>query len=145
MAENFVTRGSVTKITKISTPPKISRYTVEGIVVVYTYVYVPPNCSDDYFGQLLGFVQSLPLGGDLLLAGDFTFQEIDWDILSDPGSHAMVFCECIFEKNLTQLIREPTHRLGNIVDLVFPIVRTVLLTCMQALTCHLIITLYLSN
>ena len=80
-------------------------------------VYIPPNCSDDYFSQLIECIQSLPEDKDLPLIS--IFLKLTGVLCPPYVPCAMTFCDCIFVKNFTQLICEPTHSLGNILDLVF--------------------------
>ena len=55
----------------------------------------------------------------VVVVGDFNLMpDVNWDTLqgSCPGAH--IFCESVLECNLTQLISEPTHCKGNVLDLV---------------------------
>ena len=84
---------------------------------ILTCIYVQPNCTEDYFDRLLACIHSLPDGQDLLVVGDFNLPDINWKTLSGMGTHGRDFCDCVFEKNLTQVLLEPTHKLGNTLDL----------------------------
>ena len=60
----------------------------------------------------------------LVLLGDFYFSNINWESLYDnsPSSNSSKFREIIFDLNLCQLVNEPTHIHGNILDLVLTII-----------------------
>ena len=51
------------------------------------------------------------------MVGDFNVPDIIWKILSGVGTHGRNFCGCVLEKNLTLVLLEPTHKLGNTFDL----------------------------
>ena len=84
---------------------------------ILTCIYVQPNCTEEYFAQLLFCIRSLPDDQDLLVVGDFNLPDIDWKTLSGVGTHGRDFCDCVFDKNLTQVLLEPTHKLGGTLDL----------------------------
>ena len=44
--------------------------------------------------------------------------DIDWSAMSAPSTCSEMFCEAIFNRNLSQIISKPTHIKGNIIDLV---------------------------
>ena len=58
------------------------------------------------------------MAGNLILLDDFNFKDINWDSLNGTAPLSVKFCDIIFELNLTQLINQPTHIAGNILDLV---------------------------
>ena len=53
-----------------------------------------------------------------VLVGDYNFPDICRYSLSGTSSFSNYFCEFIFDYNLTQHVMEPTHIMGNILDLV---------------------------
>lgn len=50
--------------------------------------------------------------------GDFNLPDIQWDTLSSTSSSSSAFCDFVFDNSLIQLINQPTHVKGNILDLV---------------------------
>ena len=50
--------------------------------------------------------------------GDFNFPDINWSSLTGSEKYSSLFCELIFDLNLCQLVGDPTHVKGNILDLV---------------------------
>ena len=46
------------------------------------------------------------------------FPTINWDILQGETPMSNLFCDLVFNLNLVQMINEPTHIHGNILDLV---------------------------
>ena len=99
-------------------------YNIEAVMVeleshiIVLCIYAQPNCSSEYFHDLLACLHSLPEDKNILVTGDFNLPEIHWETLSGGGVRSTEFCDCIFGKNLVQLILEPTHRMGNTLDLV---------------------------
>ena len=53
----------------------------------------------------------------LVLLGDFNFPDINWDTLSGNSPVSNQLCDLIFNTGLSQLIVEPTHIHGNVLDL----------------------------
>ena len=84
--------------------------------IIYCLVYIPPNSPEEY---LIEFLQSLNSATDnLLLLGDFNFSDVNWDSLCGLSPASAKFCDIIFNLNLSQLICEPTHIAGNMLDLI---------------------------
>lgn len=52
------------------------------------------------------------------LIGDFNQPDVDWACLTGDNPTSSLFCNLIFDTNLTQLVTSPTHLKGNILDLV---------------------------
>lgn len=78
-------------------------------------VYLPPACSDYVFDALVNSLRALPSDMDILLLGDFNMPDVDWSSLSGLSHRSS---ELFFDLNLMQLISEPTHVCGGILDLV---------------------------
>ena len=55
---------------------------------------------------------------DLLIVGDFNMPDICWSSLMGSSPSSNTFCEFIYNNNLAQLVTNPTHTKGNILDLV---------------------------
>ena len=60
----------------------------------------------------------LPFDNKYLLLGDFNLPTINWDILQGETLISNFFCDLVFNLNLVQMINEPTHIYGSILDLV---------------------------
>ena len=87
--------------------------------IIYCLVYIPPNSSDEYIQKYFNYVTSLnDMTQNLVLLGDFNFTDINWDSLDGSAPPSIRFCDIIFDLNLTQLINQPTHIAGNILDLI---------------------------
>ena len=54
-----------------------------------------------------------------LIAGDLNMPDIDWKSMFAPSIGSEMFCEAIFNRNLSQFISKPTHIKGNTIVLVF--------------------------
>ena len=82
--------------------------------------YVPPNSSVSHVNDLVSYISDLTsLHGtnDIILVGDFNMPDIDWGSLSATSQSSALFCDFVFNNNLSQLIDKPTHNKGNILDL----------------------------
>ena len=89
--------------------------------IIYCVVYIPPKSSaaDEYLHELYEFLMTLKsISDSLVLLGDFNFNDINWESLYGNSPVSAKFCEIIFDLNLCQLVSEPTHIHGNILDLV---------------------------
>lgn len=71
--------------------------------------YRPPNEDRDYFERIISTTKSITKGGYFVLLGDFNFP-------GTPDQHVAYINE---ELNSRQLINQPTHEYGNILDLIF--------------------------
>ena len=86
---------------------------------VYCLGYIPPDSSVDYCQEFLSYINTLrDLTGHLILLGDFNLGDINWDSLCGQSPFSSNFCDVVFDLNLVQMIDEPTHIAGNILDLV---------------------------
>ena len=83
-------------------------------------IYIPPNSGNILINDLTSHVSDLVSShsNDILLVGDFNMADIDWDTLSSASYFSVLFCDFIFNNNLSQLIDKPTHHKGNILDLI---------------------------
>ena len=77
-------------------------------------IYIPPNSLTAYYDKLFDFLLNLHGASDeLIIIGDFTFPDIDWDTLTGHSPASNRFCDLVFQTNLTQLITVPTHNQGQ--------------------------------
>ena len=81
-------------------------------------MYRSPNCSAQYDSNLLEVLQKLSQLDNHIPLVDFNYSKINWHTLSDPSPEAAQFCNFVFHSNLCQLIDQPTHSNGNILDLI---------------------------
>ena len=90
-------------------------------LIVCSCVYLPPCPSDsdtnDTISNLTQVIQSNP-PADTIIVGDFNLPDIQWDTLSSTTSSSSALCDFVFDNLLIQLIDQPTHIKGNILDLV---------------------------
>ena len=90
-----------------------------GYSICLCVVYCPPNSEVSYFDQLIAFLHSLASReAHLLIIGDFNLADICWSSLSGTTLISNLFCDFVFEANLTQLITCPTHIKGNTLDII---------------------------
>ena len=50
--------------------------------------------------------------------GDFNVPDINWSTLVGSTQFSNHFCDLVFDLNLSQLVDSPTHRQGNVLNLV---------------------------
>ena len=81
-------------------------------------VYISPTVSIDYHKDLYDHLHSLCDTRKVVILGDFNAPDIDWLTFSSETAKSELLCDFLFDNNLLQLIQEPTHALGNILDLV---------------------------
>ena len=89
--------------------------------IVLICAYLPPcpsdSSMDDTILNLTQVIEANP-SADTILVGDFNLPNVQWDTLSSTSSASCTFCDFVFDNSLTQLIDQPTHIQGNILDLV---------------------------
>ena len=81
-------------------------------------VYLAPQCPEQVFLATMNALREEPISTDFVLVGDFNAPDIDWNTLGATSSRSSSLCDLFFDLNLLQLVVEPTHVLGNILDLV---------------------------
>ena len=108
--------------TSIPTPPNmeviaIKVYLPKKHISICT-VYSPPNPRTNSFVDLVDFLTSLSqVEKNLIIIRDFNLPDICWTSLSGSSLLSNLFCDFVFESNLSQLISCPTHVKGNTLDL----------------------------
>ena len=83
-------------------------------------VYSRPQCNDNQFSEISIFMQEI-FCDDLatLVTGDWNMPDIDWVSNTSPSLHHQADIVGMFSDfGLEQLVLEPTHDKGNILDLV---------------------------
>ena len=89
--------------------------------VTLSCVYSFPSATDsliyDLISDLTQIVQSNLSRYYVIITGDFNLPDINWHTLSSTSTISNAFCDFIFDNSLTQLIDQPTHTKGNILDL----------------------------
>ena len=107
----------------LKSPPQLEAVTVQILSkfsFVLCLVYLPPNSLTNVFDTLSEHIinlcdKNLPI----ILLGDFNTPDINWDILTGSSSQSILFCDLVFQLNFLQLVNEPTHVQGNVLDLIF--------------------------
>lgn len=83
--------------------------------IILSIVYRPPNSADT--NQLLAYLAELLINDRVLILGDFNYPDINWQAMSAVYPASDTFCDFVYDNGLTQLIQDPTHCQGNILDL----------------------------
>ena len=92
-------------------------------------IYRNPNANDAIFDCLLNSMASIQENdrkAAFLFVGDFNAHHKEWlNSVSDTDCHGRRALDFSTESGCEQLIQRPTHKLGNILDLIFTDVRGV--------------------
>jgi len=107
----------------LSSPSDIEVVSVKLSVNNYDFilctVYVPPHSSESYVFSVIQYLSDIVCSfSNCIIVGDFNFPDVCWSSLSGTSSLSNHFCEFVFDHNLTQHVTNPTHIMGNILDLV---------------------------
>ncbi len=81
-------------------------------------LYIPPASSDEYQQDVLSSIGSLATTKDSILLGDFNCPDANWSTLTAPSPFSSAVCNQLYSRNLIQIVTEPTHKHGNILDLI---------------------------
>ena len=104
------------------TPPSLELLCVEvnhSNSIIYCLVYIPPNASNKYLQEFFSYISKFSnQSNNLIIFRDFNFSDINWDALYAQSALSNQFCDIVFDQNLTQLIDQPIHINGNILDLI---------------------------
>ena len=77
------------------------------------------HLSSIYHTNLYDYLSSLCSLKNIMILGDFNSHDIDWLTFSSVTAKSELLCDFTLDNNLVQLIQEPTHVHGNILDLIF--------------------------
>ena len=105
----------------ITTHPLIEMISIELDLSPHLFItclYIPPNCSDSYQQEVLNYLSTLNKDDNTILLGDFNIPDTNWSTLHATAPFSHSFCTLTHSANFIQLITEPTHKQGNILDLV---------------------------
>ena len=93
-------------------PPSTSEYRIDCKVLT--------SCLHSYNTKFATMSYQCGFGEDYILyiLGDFNFPEIDWINLTSSNTNEQEFIETSDLLAVSQLIDTPTHKLGNILDLI---------------------------
>ena len=88
--------------------------------LLITCIYISPTCLESDFISTVHYLKEITSCSayNHLIIGDFNAPDIDWSICSAASYKSKTLCDLIFELNLHQLMLDPTHIQGNILDLI---------------------------
>ena len=78
-------------------------------------IYIPPSCSESLQRIAVNYLDSIRTD---IVVGDFNAPDIDWSTLTATTPYSLSLCNTIHNKNFKQLMNMPTHKQGNILDLI---------------------------
>ena len=94
----------------IYNPPRNSSYCLEPNVIT--------GCRDHFVSIARGLILSdAPM--KLVIVGDFNLPDVNWETYLGSSEYSQTILNYFDSHNLIQNVMEPTHRSGNILDLVF--------------------------
>lgn len=110
--------NSLLSCIRIPSPLKLEVVTIKLCLprnhICICAVYLPPNSDITYFKHLIDFLGSLASREKFLIViGDFNLPDVCWSSLSGCSQQSNLFCDFLFDSNLSQLITVPTHIKGN--------------------------------
>ena len=68
--------------------------------------------------RILDYLQSLSYSPNVTIFGDLNLPDVCWDGYCGISSISQSFANLAYDLNLIQLVSQPTHRAGNILDVV---------------------------
>ena len=91
-----------------------------GRNVRFICVYRPPNCSENCSAVILLCIQHLIYNcTSFVICGDFNFSKINWINMQTSGNtSSFEFLNFVLLEGISQMVNEPTHQSGGILDLV---------------------------
>ena len=106
---------------RISSPVSLELVVVEIQIprpVILCLVYIPPAPEPASVYSIINFLSSIVDGRNIILLGDFNFPDINWDNITSSSHLSNFFCNFVFDNDLLQFVKSPTHCKGNILDLI---------------------------
>ena len=87
-------------------------------VITICLLYIPPNPDPKYISDLTEYLNSLRHTENLIILGDLNLPDVNWDSFSGMSFISSSLCEEFFNLNFCQLVTEPTHNRGNLLDVI---------------------------
>ena len=64
------------------------------------------------------YLRDLSGSNDFTILGDLNLPDVHWDRYYGASSQSQQFADLAYDLNLTQLVSNPTHKAGNLLDVV---------------------------
>jgi len=100
----------------LSSPDNLEIITVSFDTITFCIVYLPPSSllvqNFNYLKELYSTISSV------INLGDINLPDMNWETLSGGSQVSNIFCDLVFDNNLTQLIKDPAHVGGKILDVI---------------------------
>ena len=89
------------------------------VPTVVACLYIPPHSPPSLISAISHHIQEMSsICEDIIILGDLNHPLIDWSSLTGNSNSGSIICDCFFNLNLSQLVTEPTHTEGNVLDIV---------------------------
>ena len=89
------------------------------VPTVVACLYIPPHSPPSLISAISHHIQEMSsICEDIIILGDLNHPLIDWSSLTGNSNSGSIICDCFFNLNLSQLVTEPTHTGGNVLDIV---------------------------
>ena len=92
----------------LCTSTELEAITIEiGKDLIVCCLYLPPDCSQDYFNEALLHLKNLPSDSHVVILGDFNLPDINWECMAGSSTRSDYFCDVIQDQNFVQLVHNP--------------------------------------
>ena len=68
--------------------------------------------------DIVEYLRDLSDSNDFTILGDLNLPDVHWDRYYGTSSQSQQFADLAYDLNLTQLVSNPTHKAGNLLDMV---------------------------
>ena len=81
-------------------------------------IYRPPNTDESHDNNILAHLRSLNSSSDITILGDLNLPDVCWDSYHGVSHRSQQFVNVAYDLNLSHLVTNPTHRAGNLLDVI---------------------------
>ena len=85
---------------------------------VFCLIYIPPNSELELHNKIISYLKTLKDYNNVIVFGDLNLPDLDWDLYSGHSNISQAYADLAFDLNFIQLVSEPTHIGGNILDVI---------------------------
>ena len=81
-------------------------------------IYRPPNTDESHDNNILAHLKSLNSSTDITILSVLNLPDVCWDSYYRVSHRSQQFVNAAYNLNLSQLVTNPTHRAGNLLDVI---------------------------